>query len=413
MSETLDDILSLQKIEEGKFDLNLSPVSIRILVQKLESLFKGGLSSKGLTLQSHVARDFPVYFLGDRNRLEHVAANFLSNAIKFSKENTLISISVKTVLVSTADGKKPMVEFSVEDQGCGLSDADKCKLFVEFSQIKPNSLQNGKGSGLGLSFCKQIIRLHGGSVRVESVEGKGSTFFFMIPQQEVNEAPAIAETIVLAAPPAIAHGEFSLDQSEAQAPSVLENPESLKPSAEATRVTIPAAVVRAAVNAQVAPKPSVSVLVADDAATNRKMLGMILARAGITDISYAEDGALAVQAIQRDLGRYSIIFMDNIMPVMDGITATRTLRESGFENLIIGVTGCVMEDEIAMYLRAGADAILGKPVKVDALHALLRYIDEFGPTSNPTILLNLVDHNSQWIPAPREPSTMPSFVVLV
>ncbi len=78
MAETLDDILSLQKIEEGKFELSMAPVSIRAVILKLESVFKGGLRSKGLTLEVYVAQDFPAYFLGDRNRLEHVAANLMS-----------------------------------------------------------------------------------------------------------------------------------------------------------------------------------------------------------------------------------------------------------------------------------------------------------------------------------------------
>jgi CheY-like chemotaxis protein len=316
MSETLDDILSLQKIEEGKFELNMGPVSIRAVLQKLESVFKGGLSSKGLTLLVDVAQDFPSYILGDRNRLEHVAANLLSNAIKFTKERTTIKIHVKTALVKDSHGEeKPMVDFSIDDQGCGLSQADKNKLFVEFSQIKPNFLQNGKGSGLGLSFCKQIIRLHGGSVGVDSVEGKGSTFSFLIPLHEAEAPVKVPASAEAARRASVAHaqgpprpqlaleapfGERAELKSEATNQAQAHNETAGHEAAE-----------QEADEALVVPR--LSVLVVDDAASNRKMLGMLLARAGVKDVAFAENGTQAVQAALVDPARFKVVFMDNIM----------------------------------------------------------------------------------------------------
>ena len=182
MADTLNDVLSLQKIEEGKLELELSPFSISDSVTKVLSTFHGAVLTKQINVVKSIAFDVPNRLIGDRYRVEHVLSNLLSNAIKFSPEKGDIFISVVLSTLIPYDNKSvASVTVSVSDKGPGISAENQKKLFGNFVQIRPGQLQQGQGSGLGLSLCKQIVTLHGGTIWVESSEGQGSTFSFCIP----------------------------------------------------------------------------------------------------------------------------------------------------------------------------------------------------------------------------------------
>ena len=180
MSETLNDVLSMQKIEEGKLELELAPFSIRECVSKVYSTFRGSLITKDVTFKRLISDNVPTQMYGDRFRIEHLLANLLSNAIKFSPKHGNITVSVTA---ESIPGEPDMVRVtvSVTDEGPGISEEDQKKLFSSFMQIKVNELQQGQGSGVGLALCKQIVMLHGGTIGVKSSAGAGSTFFFSIP----------------------------------------------------------------------------------------------------------------------------------------------------------------------------------------------------------------------------------------
>ena len=185
MSETLNNILSMQKIEEGKMELTFVSFSISNSITKIFSAFSGASMAKNLAVEKHVAAEVPALLVGDVYRVEHVISNLLSNAIKFSPTNGAIRVHV-----SAADTESPSttsITVTISDEGPGISAANQEKLFNGFFQVRPDQLQQGKGSGLGLALCKEIVTLHGGTIGVDSVEGQGSTFFFRIPFR-INES---------------------------------------------------------------------------------------------------------------------------------------------------------------------------------------------------------------------------------
>ena len=183
MSSTLNNVLSMQKIEEGKFELTMSPFLVEDLVKTVTMAMHCMLMEKEILLETKVSVEVPPCVVGDRYRLEHVLANLLSNAIKFSPVNGKIDlfISVLTLGLGIGIGNISELRFSVTDQGPGLSEANMMTLFQPFTQLNASELQRGGGTGVGLSICKQIIELHRGRLEVQSKVGHGSTFSFGIP----------------------------------------------------------------------------------------------------------------------------------------------------------------------------------------------------------------------------------------
>lgn len=207
MSHTLNDVLDLQKIEEGKYELTFRPMALLVMLAKVEQLVKGLALSKGIRVMCKANIDVPQHFLSDMNRLIHILANLLNNAIKFTKVGGLVLLQV-----SLPVEKKPIrysqywfnvvpaapparqgftkIQFSIIDEGPGISQPDQERLFKPFSQIRPGDLQQGRGSGVGLNICKTLVQLMEGEVGVESKEGKGSTFYVIMPVQPLeNLAP--------------------------------------------------------------------------------------------------------------------------------------------------------------------------------------------------------------------------------
>ena len=189
MADTLNDVLSLQKIEEGKLELELSPFNMNDSITKVLSTFLGAIITKHIQVEKKISTDVPNRLIGDRYRVEHVFSNLLSNAIKFSPDNSRILVEVKIVdCITSGTETTASIAVSIKDEGCGISPENQRKLFGNFVQIRPGQLQHGQGSGLGLSLCKQIVALHGGTIGVDSTEGQGSTFTFCIPFTVYNDS---------------------------------------------------------------------------------------------------------------------------------------------------------------------------------------------------------------------------------
>lgn len=233
MSDTLNDVLSMQKIEDGKMDLLLKPFAMGVLMKGATTAVKGSADAKRISISVESQLEFPIdsrSYIGDRFRLEHVVANFLSNAIKFSPEGSAITLrltgkvvcceceiepvevvkpfyarvfsagyrvirglffasSITPIQIESRHGPKLeqepptsyLVTLLVMDEGAGIAKVDLDRLFTPYSQIQADLLQQGKGTGLGLVLAKEIVTLHGGTIVVESELGKGSAFGFCIP----------------------------------------------------------------------------------------------------------------------------------------------------------------------------------------------------------------------------------------
>jgi signal transduction histidine kinase len=181
-SHILDDVLSLQKIEEGKFALSMDQFNISEMLQTLVWTYSRISREKSVKLQLDISEDLlqNPKITGDQFRLRQVLANFISNAFKFTPIGGIIKVSAKIRNSSDLASSK-VLEVSVTDSGVGISQADQEKLFHPYVQVSAGELQKGRGTGLGLNISKHIVRLHGGTIGVRSVENVGSKFFFQIP----------------------------------------------------------------------------------------------------------------------------------------------------------------------------------------------------------------------------------------
>jgi CheY-like chemotaxis protein len=283
------------------------------------------------------------------------------------------------------------VTTSVIDRGVGISAQNQTGLFANFAQVRPGALQAGQGSGLGLAMCKQIVELHGGAISVQSEEGRGSTFAFTIPFA-VADADAVAAEAADESDSAVVNvvvGDELTRAQEQHVPLLSANALSINGDVAASRVSL----------------ASLEVLVVDDAASNRNIMSALLKKKGVRSAA-VENGLLAFDLLSADPTRFHLVLMDNLMPVMDGVEATRRLRAAGYRHLIAGVTGNVLDDDVREYLDAGADLVLAKPLKIASIAALLAHVCGEGPRSRAAegLALALGGDAPRWVPASAKPS---------
>ena len=186
MADTLDGVLSMHQIEEGKMELSCIPFSVRPMLERAVATVQGSANTKCITVTVDISDDIPRAVIGDKFRLEHVVANLLSNAIKFTPKDKSIAVVAMRKQPCNAAGVC-MVIISVIDEGPGIAPADLEHLFSFFHEVQPNELQKGGGSGLGLSLAHSIVKLHGGQLTCESRLGQGTTFTVELPLQISEE----------------------------------------------------------------------------------------------------------------------------------------------------------------------------------------------------------------------------------
>eukprot|EP01041_Mallomonas_annulata_P001163 gene1163-2257_t len=431
MGETLNCVLDMQKIEEGKLQLTFAPFSIVTMVKTVCLALKGTIAQKGLRLVQEIESSLPSYVMGDRSRIEHILANLLSNGLKFSPPGGRVTIRVMTIhphshsnptsssptslhlrsfrippsnlATATASSEEVWIKFSVTDEGPGISEENQRRLFQPFMQVDAGTLQGGGGSGVGLCICKQMVELHGGTIGVTSALEQGSTFSFILPLPSVSQQPIpipIGESL-----------SSSMEYSSSASPKDKNNDKNddrVKDSdndrdgdrdkrrhrvllTDSLSLTLATSFSRISSSSQMkrfrplSSQSSVGVniskaLITDDVLSNRRLLSYLLKQEGV-ECEEAVDGALAVEAVDRNLDSFDIIFMDNQMPNMNGMLATRAIRALGYDRFIIGLTGTAMDDEVAAFLEAGADMVFIKPMKGEYLKELLRFCRRYGNRS--------------------------------
>jgi signal transduction histidine kinase len=184
MANTLNNVLSLQKMEDGTLCLDLGAFNMVEAVSTVLAACKLVADSKNVQLVKYLSPDMPRSIRGDRFKIEHVINNLLSNAIKFSPHDSVISVKLSCEHQEAdprSGNTRVLIKLSVTDQGPGLSSDSLKNLFLKQSQSRPDTLQKGQGSGLGLAISKQIVELHGGIIEAQSQEGQGCIFSFHIP----------------------------------------------------------------------------------------------------------------------------------------------------------------------------------------------------------------------------------------
>ena len=188
----INDILDLSKIEAGKLDLEQVPISPANIIDDVISLFWQKASSKNVDIASFVGSDVPEKITGDPVRLNQILSNLVNNALKFT-ETGYVAISVRTVRDETSTSKQMKLEFSVTDTGIGIAKNKLASVFQEFTQADQTTTRKFGGTGLGLSICKKLVAAMDGFVDVESVENRGSRFFFEIPVEVVQAAAPVVD----------------------------------------------------------------------------------------------------------------------------------------------------------------------------------------------------------------------------
>jgi PAS domain S-box-containing protein len=307
------DVLDFSKLEAGGFELDPQPFEPETAVRAAVAIVGQQAQAKGLLLETAIEAAPPAV-VGDAPRLRQVLLNFLSNAVKFTREG-----AVTVRLSHEIAGAACRLRVEVSDTGIGVDAEQLAGLFTRFTQADASVSRQFGGTGLGLAICKQLIEAMGGQIGADSRPGQGSMFWFEV-------ALPLAR-------------DWSGQAAEAEAPS-LDRP--------------------------------IRALVVEDNAVNRELIATLLSPFDI-EIETACDGAEAVDAATAR--RFDVILMDMQMPVMDGLAATRRIRalpdRAAAATPIIAMTANVLPEQVARCREAGMDDHLGKPINLPALLAAL------------------------------------------
>ena len=324
----INDILDLSKVEAGKMELVCADYHIKNIVDEVINMMDGAASKRGILLKCEYDMSIPCKYYGDEGRIRQILINLLNNGLKFTKEG-YVKLTVGGRPGEDADTE--ILHLEVRDTGCGIKEEDLGKIFENFSQVDAKRNRAVEGTGLGLSITRHLVELMGGNIRVESVYGEGTTFVLEIPQRIVDRRTL----------------------TEQPKEAVREEDE-IKPFlAEDCRV-----------------------LVVDDNLVNRKVARGFLRPYGFI-IDEAESGRKSIKCVKET--KYDIIFMDHMMPEMDGIEAVQIIRRDCGENgklpVIIALTANAMEGVREMFLKEGFQDFITKPLDKKTLNeALLRWI---------------------------------------
>jgi signal transduction histidine kinase/ActR/RegA family two-component response regulator len=312
----LNDILDMTKIEAGKMTFETVDVSIEELHKRVTGPFEAQATAKGLGFVSSFEGEVPAVVRGDPLRVCQVLHNLLSNAVKFTEAGDIRYV----VSGERLDDKRVRFAFSVTDSGSGIAPADLERLFQPFTQVDASSTRRFGGTGLGLTIARRMANIMGGDISVVSEPGKGSTFTLSVDADVVEWTP-----------------------------------------------------VRAAesIDAEVGDGDHLKVLIVEDHPVNRMILEAWMGSAGHATAT-AENGQIAVEVAAAQA--FDLIIMDVNMPVMDGLSATRLIRDGDGPNRdtpLVVLSASARHEDHEAGLAAGADAYLNKPIDFAALAALM------------------------------------------
>ncbi|MDR2925038.1 MAG: response regulator [Azoarcus sp.] len=333
----VNDILDISKIESGKFDLVPDEYDLPSLINDTVALNIMRITEKPIEFRLSIEPSLPARLLGDDLRVKQVCNNLLSNAFKYTKQGV-----VEWRLSCERDGDDVWVTCEVSDTGIGIKPEDIGKLFAAYSQVDTRSNRKIEGTGLGLVLARRMVEMMDGSIGIRSEHGKGSTFTARFRQKYVSDA-VIGEEVVQNL------------KSRGYARSRLES------KARLVRVQLPYA----------------RVLVVDDVPTNLDVARGMLKPYGIK-VDCVASGAEAVELIREERVAYDAIFMDHMMPEMDGIEAVRIIREEiGTDyarNIpVIAMTANAIIGNEEMFLRSGFQAFIAKPIDIMLLDSVIRH----------------------------------------
>jgi signal transduction histidine kinase/CheY-like chemotaxis protein len=322
----INDILDFSKIEAGKLELEATDFSLEQQAQDLCELIRPKVEERPVEIRYRIGKEVPGNVTGDPARFRQILLNLMGNAAKFTQSGEIeVSIDVKDQV-----NDRVKLQTSVRDTGVGISEDQIRKIFDTFQQGDVSTTRKYGGTGLGLAICKKIAGIMGGKVWVESELGKGSIFYFTawltkaVDKQQRKSQEKEQEIIA----------SHQLIQEESERPA--------------------------------------HILLAEDNRVNQKLAKILLTRAGHT-VEIANDGREAIEIFTKTPDRFDLIFMDIQMPEIDGVKATKEIRNVGFNSVpIIAMTAHAMKSDREKCLAAGMDDHISKPIKREFLLEIIQ-----------------------------------------
>jgi signal transduction histidine kinase/CheY-like chemotaxis protein len=310
----INDVLEMSKIEAGRVELENAPFDLGGMVRDVSDMMHVRAKEKGLQLLVEQSSQVPRYINGDEARLRQVLINLVGNAVKFTQQG---GVTLRFGVKPDAEQQHLLIE--VEDSGIGIKPEDQQRIFEPFVQLGEDATQ--KGTGLGLPLARQYAQLMGGKIEVDSMPGKGSVFRVELPLEVAEDA------------------EVSRQKGK-----------------------VPQDVIGLAPD-----QPEYRIMIAEDQRENQLLLARLMSNIGI-HARVAENGAQAVELFQS--WRPHLIWMDRRMPVMDGIEATRRIRElpGGKEVKIVAVTASAFTEQRDEMFKVGMDDFVRKPYRFNEIY---------------------------------------------
>jgi len=323
----INDILDFSKIESGKMELDEKEIDLRNCIKEVLNIFSIKAAQSGLRLECDIDKTIPASIVTDGDRLRQVLINIIGNAIKFTHQG---EVRVRAFLTQPPEPTALEIGFEVRDTGIGIPHNKLDHLFKAFSQVDSSITRKYGGTGLGLVICDKLIQLMGGSIAVQSQPGKGSTFSWTILSRA---------------------GTHEIKATEIVEPAPLP--------------------------IHLAEKYPMQILVAEDNPINQQLALVILTKMGYNP-EFVENGKGVLEKLQEK--KIDLILMDIQMPEMDGLEATRIIRNSnGPQPVIIAMTANAMVGDKEECLAVGMHDYLAKPVNLDQLVSVL---EKWGGTIN-------------------------------
>jgi len=329
----VNEILDLSKIEAGRLDLEKVRMEPRAIAMSVVDVMRHRAEEKHLNLDVSVAKNLPKQVVGDATRLRQVLMNLVGNAIKFTEHGSVrINLDIQEQLTDAV-----MLRCSITDTGIGISEERLARVFDEFTQAKSDHTRRFGGTGLGLTICKRLVEMQGGTISAVSEVGKGSTFSFTIPY-------AITDA-----------NKEGVRADDHRPPPTTNTP----------------------------PLNDLRILLVEDNKLN-VMVARVELENALDDvhIDVATNGQHALDLL--DVNTYDVILMDVQMPIMDGYEATRAIRKLSGEKSripILAMTANVMQAEVQQCMDAGMDGFIPKPFKQDELVAAIEVAIRSSDTS--------------------------------
>jgi two-component system, sensor histidine kinase len=340
LTKILNEILDLSKIEAEKIEIANLDFSLSETIESNIHLFSGSASSKGLTLKWQQTDSIPDKLIGDPNRLGQIISNLLANAIKFTEKG---QISISSRLIEENE-ESAIVQIDIADTGIGVSEEKLQTIFLPFSQVDHSATRKFGGTGLGLTIVKSMVEIMGGKVEVKSIPDHGSTFSFSLSFKK--QLDIASNTMGRSTGTFITTFNNLTDMAtKPEISPVLKKNDNLN-----------------------------QLLVVEDDKINQMVIESMLKKLGY-QVDVASNGKEALDYFREN--RYDLVFMDCLMPEMDGFEATRAIREMEqktgreLETPIIAFTAKAMRGDREQCLSAGMNNYLTKPVTFEKLTSLL------------------------------------------